>query len=225
MTHISFSVPVEFEEMPLGADFDDVWVEIRRRCVRASTATKVEQNELAELARTLHKVSRFLDKVGVVYAADCAHMFEGVPSTGSLAVAVVEFPYGRNADTAVRGAVRGILQSRGSEWAGSAIEAPCGPSAVFTGGQAYTVPSVFTPNGEPIDVLTAQFHAIIPIPAQAGVDGQHMCLLAFATPNIDHWERCYAPIMVSVLRSLRFSEEGQTDADAEPTAPGEGRER
>ena len=220
MTQVSFSVPVEFEEIPLGADFDAAWAEMNRRLLKASTSFDIGQEKLAELARTLHQVSCLLDEVGVVYAADCAHSFQGVPSTGSLAVAVVDFPYGRNPGAAVRGAVRGILESRGPEWTGSVIEAPCGPSAVFTGGQAYSVPLAFTPHGEPIDVLTAQFHAIVPVPAQAGVDGQRMCLLSFSTPNIDHWEKCYAPIMVSVLRSLRFSEDGQTDVGTKPASTG-----
>jgi len=47
-----------------------------------------------------------------------------------------------------------------------------------------------------------------------------MCLLSFSTPNIDHWEKCYAPIMVSVLRSLRFSEDGQTDVGTKPASTG-----
>ncbi|MFI0962504.1 hypothetical protein ACH4S8_14045 [Streptomyces sp. NPDC021080] len=44
-----------------------------------------------------------------------------------------------------------------------------------------------------------------------------MCLMAFSTPQVTHWERCYAPVMAGVLRSLRFTEDGQPDAGTEVT--------
>ncbi|WP_121747488.1 hypothetical protein [Streptomyces sp. E2N166] len=220
MIRVDFSVPVDFEDIPVGADFETTWTELNRRYARPSMTGDLDREKLGQMARALYQVSRFLKEVGVVYAADCLHSLQGEPSLGSLAVAVVDYPYGTDTATAARGALQGVLESRGPEWAGSLIDAPCGPAAVFTGCQGYTVSPEFSPNGEPINVLTAQFHAIVPVPAQAGVDGQRMCLLAFSTPNIDHWEKCYAPIMVSILRSLRFSAEGQTDVGAKPASAG-----
>ncbi|MGE6738421.1 hypothetical protein, partial [Streptomyces sp. NPDC059900] len=108
--------------------------------------------------------------------------------------------------------LRSILKSRGAGWSGSVIDAPCGQAAVFTGGQEYALPAALSTNGEEIRVLTAQFHAVIPIPADLGDAEQRMCLIAFSTPQVTHWEDCYAPIMAGVLRSLRFT------SSAEPTA-------
>ncbi|WP_282704240.1 hypothetical protein [Streptomyces sp. CC219B] len=224
MIRVDFSVPVEFEDIPIGVDFETAWSELNRRCARVPPAGEPDQEKLSEMARTLHQVSRLLKEVGVVYAADCLHSFQGEPSLGSLAVAVVDFPYGNDPATAARGTLRGVLESRGPEWAGSVIDTQCGPAAVFTGGQSYTLPPSFSPSNESVEVLTAQFHAMIPIPAGSDGDGRRMCLIAFSTPNITHWETCYAPIMVEVLRSLRFTEDspGDTRDDVTPlTTSGE----
>ncbi|MGW2651535.1 hypothetical protein ACWC2T_43350 [Streptomyces sp. NPDC001393] len=216
MIRVDFSVPAEFEEVPLGMDFDSAWAEVNARNACESLASDAEQRQRAEMARTLQRISRFLQEAGVVYAANCLHSFEGEISLGSLAVAVVDFPYGEDVATAVRGTLRGVLDSRGSGWTASVIDAPCGQAAVFTGGQSYVLPSVFSPIGEEIEVLTAQFHAIVPIPPEAGGDGQRMCLLAFSTPQITHWEKCYAPIMATALRSLRFTQDDPADAPDSP---------
>ncbi len=45
-----------------------------------------------------------------------------------------------------------------------------------------------------------------------------MCLMAFSTPNVGHWEECYAPVMAAVLRSLRFTEDGQSRGGCSPTS-------
>ncbi|MGW0827458.1 hypothetical protein [Streptomyces sp. NPDC002845] len=222
MIRVDFSVPVEFEDILIGADFETAWAELNRRYARPSTTGDLDQEKLSEMARALHQVSRLLKEVGVVYAADCLHSFQGEPSLGTLAVAVVDFPYGDDAATAARGTLRGVLESRGPEWAGSVIDAPCGPAAVFTGGQIYTLPPVSSPDGEAVEVLTAQFHAMIPVPAKTSGDGRQMCLVAFSTPNVGHWEHCYAPIMANVLWSLRFTSEGpegQVDPGDDATTP------
>lgn len=203
---VSLSVPAEFEEIPLGADFETAWSEVNRHNAHTSLMGTPDQEQLNEMAQALQKISCFLNEVGVVYAANCLHSFHGEPSMGTLAVAVLDFPYGSDPATAARGTLRGVLESRGPEWTGSVIDTPCGPTAVFTGGQSYGLPPVFSPTGEAIEVLTAQFHAITPIPPEAEGEGRRMCLLAFSTPNVGHWEKCYAPIMADVLRSLRFTE-------------------
>jgi hypothetical protein len=215
---IDFSVPAEFEEVPLGMDFDAAWAEVNIRSARGSLTADADQQSLTEMARTLHRTSRFLDEVGVVYAANCLHSFEGRLSLGSLAVAVVDYSYGGDAATAARGTLRGVLESRGEGWTGSVVDAPGGQAAVFTGGQSFVLPPAFSPNGEEIEVLTAQFHAMIPVPPEPGGDGERMCLMAFSTPQITHWEKCYAPMMADVLRSLRFTQEDQDDDAAGVTA-------
>ncbi len=91
---VDFSVPVDFEAIPIGADFETTWTELNRRYARPSMTGDLDQQKLGQMARALHQVSCFLKEVGVVYAADCLHLFQGEPSLGSLAVAVVDFPYG-----------------------------------------------------------------------------------------------------------------------------------
>ncbi|MFJ6833876.1 hypothetical protein [Streptomyces sp. NPDC091209] len=98
------------------------------------------------------------------------------------------------------------------------IDAPCGKAAVFTGGQSHVLPPTFSPTGEQIEVLTAEFHAMIPVVSEGGGE-QRMCLIAFSTPQITHWERCYAPVMAGVLRSLRFTEGEQNSADTDVAPP------
>lgn len=114
--------------------------------------------------------------------------------------------YGDDLFTAARGVLHGILDHRGAEWSGSLLDAPCGQIAVLVGGQFYRIPSGFTSDGEEAVVPTAQLHAVVPIPAPTGSAGQSMCLIALSTPSISHWEKCYAPIMATVLRSLRFTD-------------------
>ncbi|WP_327408761.1 hypothetical protein OG458_12685 [Streptomyces sp. NBC_01281] len=212
MMRIEFSVPAEFEEVPLGMDFDAAWAEVNARSAYGSLTTATDEQRLTEMARALQRISRFLDDSGVVYAANCLHSFEGEPSLGSLAVAVVGYPYGDDAATAARGSLRGVLATRGEGWTGTVIDAPCGKAAVFTGGQSHVLPPTFSPTGEQIEVLTAEFHAMIPVVSEGGRE-QRMCLIAFSTPQITHWERCYAPVMAGVLRSLRFTEGEQNSAD------------
>ncbi|MFD8738198.1 hypothetical protein ACFV06_25255 [Streptomyces sp. NPDC059618] len=214
MMWIDFSVPAEFEEVPLGMDFDAACAEVNARSAYGSSRAGTDEQPLTEMARALQRISRFLGDSGVVYAANCLHSFEGEVSLGSLAVSVVAYPYGADAATAARGSLRGVLASRGEGWTGAVFDAPCGKAAVFSGGQSYVLPQAFSPTGEQVEVLTAQFHAMIPVPSASG-DGRHMCLMAFSTPQITHWERCYAPIMASVLRSLRFTEDDQPDAGTE----------
>ncbi|MFC9059630.1 hypothetical protein ACFTXB_16460 [Streptomyces sp. NPDC057074] len=203
---VDFSVPVEFEEVPLGMDFAAAWDEVCARGARESQMPEADEESLSEMARTLEAISRSLAASGVLYAGNCLHSFEGEISLGSLAVAVVDYAYGDDPATAARGTLRGVIESRGDGWTGSVIDAPCGQAVVFTGGQSYVLPPVFSPTGESVEVLTAQFHAMIPAPV--GADGvRRMCLLAFSTPQIGHWEKCYAPIIADVLRSLRFAED------------------
>ncbi|MFJ6566801.1 hypothetical protein ACIQNU_05240 [Streptomyces sp. NPDC091292] len=206
MIRVDFTVPAEFEDVPIGVDFAEAWAEVNTRNAQLSlAATETDQQSLTEMARNLHQISRLLAKAGVVYAANCLHSFQGAPSLGTLAVAVVDFPYGDDARTAAQGTLRAVLDSRGEGWVGGVIDAPCGRVAVFTGGQKYTLPPAFSLNGEPVDVVTAQFHAIVPVPTEVSRDSRYLCLLAFSTPNIGHWETCYAPMMAGVLRSLRFA--------------------
>ncbi|MER5795621.1 hypothetical protein [Streptomyces sp. NPDC001980] len=195
MIRVDFSLPVEFQEIPLGA---------------VATAGEGE-GPTNEATRVLRRVSRFLSDVGVVYAANCLHTFEGRLSLGSLAVAVVDYPYGHSATTAARGAVQAVLGSRGEGWSGAVVHAPCGPAAVFTGGQTQVLSTAFSSDGGTgrAELPTAQFHAMIPIPPEAGGEGLHMCLLVFSTPQVAHWEKCYAPVVAGILRSLRFSGGGR----------------
>ncbi|MET7384253.1 hypothetical protein ACFYPT_25380 [Streptomyces sp. NPDC005529] len=218
MTRIDFSVPAEFEEVPLGMDFEAAWAEVSARSTYGSATAERDEQSQVQMARALQRISRFLDEGGVVYAANCLRSFEGEVSLGSLAVAIVDYPYGDDAATAARGSLRGVLASRGEGWTGAVVDAPCGKAAVFTGVQSYVLPPSFSPTGEELDVLTAQFHALVPVPFEAG-DGQRICLLAFSTPQITHWERCYAPIMAEVLRSLRFTQDRPSGGDSAVTPP------
>ncbi|MEV6795441.1 hypothetical protein AB0M87_26400 [Streptomyces sp. NPDC051320] len=136
---------------------------------------------------------------------------------------VVDFSHGGDDAATAHGTLRGVLQSRGSEWCGTVLDVPCGKAAIFTGGQSYTLPANLSHVGEEVEVPTAQFHAIIPVPNTISVDNERMCLVAFSTPSIQHWEERYAPVMADVLRSLRFTDvpsETHEDARAalDPTA-------
>ncbi|MFC7894664.1 hypothetical protein [Streptomyces sp. NPDC057381] len=207
---IDFAVPTEFEEMPLGMDFDTAWAAVTGRAVRDSLAGGRGQRSLTEMTHTLQRISSTLAEAGVVYTATCLHVFEGELSLGALAVAVIDFPYGDDALTATRGIVHGMLAARGSGWGGSVMEAPCGEVAVLTGMQNYVLPAVFSPSGEEAEVPVVQFHALVPVPPlQARPADRRMCLLAFSTPNPGHWEPCYAPMLAKTLRSVRFAEVGQ----------------
>ncbi|MFI9603143.1 hypothetical protein ACIHCX_25410 [Streptomyces sp. NPDC052043] len=206
MMRVDFSVPAEFQEVSLDMDFDAAWAEVNARAAYGSVAAATDPEALSELARRLQRVSRFLKNSGAVYAANCLHSFEGEVSLGSLAVAVVDYCYGDDAAVAARGTLRGVLATRGSGWSGSLIDSPCGQVAVLTGGHSYLLPPAFSPTGEETEVLTAQFHTMIPVPT-AGGGQRRMCLMAFSTPQVTHWQKCYAPIMADLLRSLRFTEE------------------
>ncbi|MGW9327590.1 hypothetical protein [Streptomyces koyangensis] len=210
MIRVDFSVPFQFEAIPIGIDFTTAWAEVNARNARLSRTMEQDQLSLTEMARSLQQVSCLLDQTGAVYAANCLHSFQGELSLGSLAVVVVDFPYGNDTRSAAQGTLRAILASRGAGWAGTVFETPCGQAAVFTGGQSYELPPAFSKTGEPIQVLTTQLHAVIPIPSSRSAndrgDSGRMCLIAFSTPNHGHWEKCYAPIMASVLRSLQFTE-------------------
>ncbi|MFE4966451.1 hypothetical protein [Streptomyces sp. NPDC056660] len=212
MIRVDFSLPAEFQEIPLGGDFDVAWAEAVLPGEREPVAT-VRDDEWPsdEAAGAMRRVSCFLSDVGVVYAANCLQVFEGRLSLGSLAVAIVDYPYGRSATTAARGAVQAVLGSRGEGWSGAVVQAPAGPAAVFTGGQTQVLSapfSSFSSDGGPgrAEVPTAQFHAMIPIPPpEAGGAGLHMCLMVFSTSRVAHWEKCYAPVAAGILRSLRFT--------------------
>jgi hypothetical protein len=207
---IDFVVPTEFEEMPLGMDFDTAWAEVTSRTVRDSLVGKRDQRALTEMTHSLQRISSALAEAGVVYTATCLHVLEGELSLGALAVAVIDFPYGSDAHTAARGVMHGMLAARGPGWDGSVIEAPCGQAAVLTGMQNYVLPAVFSPTGEEAEVPVVQFHALVPVPPfQAGATDRRMCLLAFATPTPGHWGTHYAPVVAKILRSMRFAEAGQ----------------
>ncbi|MFD4633278.1 hypothetical protein ACFVYR_25380 [Streptomyces sp. NPDC058284] len=210
MIRIDFSVPTEFVEVPIGIDFETAWAEVNERNARASLEAVPDQETLPAMAQTLHQISGLLAKEGVVYAANCLHLVDGKPALGSLAVAVMGFPYGDDAAIAVRGALRSVLDARGSGWSGSVIDAPCGMAAVVTGGQSYIVPAEFAPDHVEIKVPTAQFQAMIPIQRHLSDGTQGMCMVAFSTPNTDHWENVYAPMMATILRSLRFTSTAET---------------
>lgn len=154
MIRVDFSLPAEFQEIPL----------------EAVAATGEGEGQTNEAARILRRISRFLSDVGVVYAANCLHTVEGRPSLGSLAVAVVDYPYGHSATTAAQGTVQAVLESRGEGWSGGVFHAPCGPAAVFTGGQTQVLPTPLASDGGTgrAEVSTAQIHAMIPVSAARG---------------------------------------------------------
>ncbi|MFD6495669.1 hypothetical protein [Streptomyces sp. NPDC060188] len=121
MTRIDFSVPAEFEEVPLRMDFEAAWAEVSARSTCGSATAERDEQSQVQMARALQRISRFLDEGRVVYAANCLRSFEGEISLGSLAVAIVDYPYGDDAATAARGSLRGVLASRGEGWTGAVV--------------------------------------------------------------------------------------------------------
>ncbi|MFJ3710778.1 hypothetical protein [Streptomyces sp. NPDC090053] len=201
---MDFTVPTDFVDVPIGIGLDEARAEVNIRNAHPSLAVDEEHQTLSEMAQALHQVSCLLSEVGVVYAASCLRTIAGEPSQGTLAVAITDFPYGDDVTVAARGTLRGVLKSRGAGWSGTVIEIPCGTAAIFTGGQSFTLPATLSYVGEDVEVPTAQFHAVIPVAPIATADRRLMCLIAFATPNVKHWDGHYARMMAEVLRSLHF---------------------
>ncbi|MCX4683303.1 hypothetical protein OG401_03080 [Kitasatospora purpeofusca] len=66
--------------------------------------------------------------------------------------------------------------------------------------------------GQDVPLLSAKAHLPLP-PLLAGV-----LLVELTTPDVEHWADGYAPLLVAVLRSVRFGTPGVTDTPVAPAA-------
>ncbi len=104
-----------------------------------------------------------------------------------------------DAHLASRGLVNALFDPQDDAVAAKPFDLPCGPASVF-------VRQVGLPADGDAVLPVGEFQAIVPVPPELSAGREEMVVVAFQTPDLDHWDT-YAQHLVSLLKSIEFDEE------------------
>ncbi|WP_157531821.1 MULTISPECIES: hypothetical protein [unclassified Kitasatospora] len=205
---ISFELPPDFREIPVGADMVELTDDLRGR-IGEDRVEDTDPVVLKQLLASYARTSWQLAETGAYYAANCFGLIdEGRPSAASLLISHQEVDC---ADPEI--AVAGIIEirRRGSDRRQlQRYELPCGPAAVeIELDTPLLIPAAVSVTGadEPIPVATLQ--AWIPVPREADPKARSLTVVTFSTPSVQDWET-YCPVVVELLRTVTFEPRGVT---------------
>ncbi len=217
---IEFQLSSDFKEILPGASPSEARAAVVDRYGPEVVAT-LPPALLDEAVSQFEAISELLRQAGIFHASVCLGRVGERVTLSSLTFGRMEADC---TDPAV--AVAGILRIKGRGQGSDRrdikrFDLPCGPAAVVI----ETAVGLLLPAGElgtakdlPLPVATLQ--AYIPVPKEADRSRRSMVVVTFSTPSIQHWE-AYCPVLVDLLRSLRFPTGAQgaiasVDTKAEP---------
>ncbi|MCX4682846.1 hypothetical protein OG401_00720 [Kitasatospora purpeofusca] len=210
---VEFDVPAAFEEFRATDDPEEAYeLVLDRLGGRAAELGTDRRRALTDLHLT---GSAALSGLDTIWSGTCVGTLDGRLSTATLTVAQLE-----TADPAPQETVAAALAEilapapetvggRGHRRLVRRYEAPAGPVLVAL----EQTPGWQLGGGRSVPLLSAKAHLPLP-PPLAGV-----LLVELTTPDVEHWADGYAPLLVAVLRSVRFGTPGVQDVPAGRAAP------
>lgn len=194
MALMTFEVPGGYSPIPVGL----TPAQAREFVAGPASAVGVAGDEAENQAVQLQQWSAALQAIGAMYAGAFWQWEEGRPWFGVLLVAAQPLAYG-DAHLASRGLVNVLLDSEADAVAAKPFDLPCGPASVF-------VRQVGLPADGDAVLPVGEFQALVPVPPELSAGREEMVVVAFQTPDLDHWDT-YAQHLVSLLKSIEFDEE------------------
>ncbi|MFF4649895.1 hypothetical protein [Streptomyces sp. NPDC001380] len=209
---VVFDLPPDFHDLAIGADPDEVRTALVHR-IGAERVEDIPAFVLKGLLTDYEQSSRLMRELGIFHASTALGRVRDHPSASSLFLAHTE------ADcTDPEVAVEGVLRIRG-RGPGSEnrkvqrYDLPCGPAAITVeAAPGMVIPAELTESGEDEPVTVATLQAWIPVPAAADPARRSLLVVTFTTPSVQDWE-VYCPVVVDLLRSLRFVTDGHGGGD------------
>ncbi len=222
---VDFRLPSDFQEILAGASAEEARAAVTARYGPEAAAGLPPALLDAAVAEYL-TASELLEQEGVFYAAGCLGLLDGELSLSSLTLARIEADCA-DPETAVEGVLRIRRRGQGSDQrTADRYDLPAGPAAVViesSVGLLLPAADLGTDADLPLQVATLQ--AYLPVPRAADPSGRTMIVLTFSTPSVRHWDD-YCPVVVDLLRSLRFPAADPRPATRAavppPSAPAEG---
>jgi hypothetical protein len=199
---ISFELPPDFRELPVGADAFELADDLRER-IGEDRVEDTDPVLLKQLLATYRQTSSQLAETGAYYAANCFGLIdEGRPSAASLLISHQEVDCS-DPETAVAGIIE--IRRRGSDRRHlQRYELPCGPAAVeIELDEPLMIPAAVSSTGADVPVPVATLQAWIPVPREADPAGRSLTVVTFSTPSVRDWET-YCPVVVELLRTVSF---------------------
>ncbi|MCX4757104.1 hypothetical protein [Kitasatospora purpeofusca] len=213
---VEFDVPAVFEEFRATDDPEEAYeLVLDRLGERAAELGADRRRALTDLHLT---GSAALGELDALWSGTCVGTLDGQLSTATLTVARLD-----TADPAPQEAVAAALAEILAPAPGTAVgsghrrpvrrfEAPAGPVVVAL----EQTPGWQLGGGRSVPLLSAKAHLPLPPPLPG------VLIVELTTPDVDHWTDGYAPLLVAVLRSVRFGMPGSADTPAGPAAPAGG---
>ena len=200
---VDFRLPADFREILTGASVEEARAAVVARYGPEVLAT-IPPALLHSAVAEYRAASRQLEQEGVFYAAGCLGLLDGELTLSSLTMARVEADCA-DPETAVEGVLLVRGRGQGSERRSARrYDLPAGPAAVvIESSVGLLLPAVDlgTDSDLPLQVATVQ--AYVPVPRAVDPARRTMVVVTFSTPSVRHWD-AYCPVVVDLLRSLRF---------------------
>lgn len=200
MALMTFEVPSGYIPIPLGLNLEQARAYASERGERLGVPTGQRETQ----ARQLKSWSTALRSFGALFAG-VYWLNEKEPWFGSLLLAAQPLPHG-DAYLASRGLALKLGDEEANGMAARPFDLPCGPASVFVRQIGLPTDGGRSAAGNDAIVLLGEFHAFIPVPPVLSAGREEMVVVAFQTPDLDHWET-YSQHLVSLLKSIEFDEE------------------
>ncbi|WBB63766.1 hypothetical protein O7599_15115 [Streptomyces sp. WMMC500] len=205
MALMTFEVPAGYSRIPVGLTL----AETREFVAGPAAAMEVAGDEAENQTLQLHQWSTALRALGAMYAG-AYWRGEGDQSRfGMLLVAAQPLAYG-DAHLASRGLPHGLRDPEDDATAAKPFDLPCGPASVFARQIDLPVEGERSAAEGGAVVPVGELQAYIPVPRELSGGREEIVVVAFQTPDLDHWDT-YAQHLVFLLKSIKFDEEPRSD--------------
>ncbi|GAA2106594.1 hypothetical protein [Streptomyces synnematoformans] len=201
MALVTFEIPAGYNPIPVGLSL----VQARELIATPASAAGLAGDKADILAVQIQQWSAALQAIGAMYAGAYWQWEEDQPRFGVLLVAAQPFAYG-DAHLASRGLVNALRDPEGDAVAARPFDLPCGPASVFVRQVGLPMHGDSAVEGGDSVVPVGEFQALVPVPRELSAGREEMVVVAFQTPDLDHWD-AYAQHLVSLLKSIEFAEE------------------
>ncbi|MGW4697059.1 hypothetical protein ACWEO1_32295 [Kitasatospora cineracea] len=203
---VEFDVPPDFVPFEPADGVDDAYELVLARLGPAAEGLPPARRQA--LTELYAAGSAALDGAGAIWSGTCLGTVGDRLSTATLTVTAL----GTGDDTPQATAAAGLVEVLTPPDAGPSptlrrFDAPAGPVVITLEQQ----PGWQLTAEESVPLLSAKAYLPMP-PALRGV-----LLLELSTPDVDSWPEVYAPLLVRVVRSVRFPT--APEAPAPPPAP------
>ncbi|AXI77931.1 hypothetical protein [Peterkaempfera bronchialis] len=206
---VEFEVPPNFVPFQIADDLEHAHEAVLERIGAAAAGLPADRRR--DLVELYAQASAALTEAGAVWSGSWVGTLGDRRSMATLTVTELETGPAPQ-ETAAAGLLEVLAPAPAEDGRPTGVirrfDAPAGP-VVITVGQ---LPGWRLSADETVPILSAKAYLPMP-PGNEGV-----LIVELSTPDLDHWQDVFAPLLVQVVRSIRFPE-GPQPAPDQPAAP------